>query len=146
MPRVAEPPFADHSAGQSDDPGIEAVLTRAEELLARSRGRTAATPPPTDMPTLTEVAEPEEEPLPDAGAEPADELGTPRLEMLARLAPALESMVESRMMERLGRLAEHIAESVKIQLESEIRSIVRDAIDQALLSEVERTQFPTEKP
>ena len=124
-----------------EESDIDEVLHRAEDLLARSRGRIEAPPPPPpDLPTLTEVdAEALEETLPLARAARADE-GNLRLEMLAQLAPQLERLVEERVVEQLAPLASSIAQSVKEQLEREIKYIVRDAIDQALLSEIERVE------
>jgi len=60
--------------------------------------------------------------------------------MLAQLSPVLERLVEARVLEQLGPLAASIAQAVKAQLEREIKYIVRDALDQALLSEIERVE------
>jgi hypothetical protein len=127
-----------------DEPDIEEVLHRAEDLLARSRGRIELSPPPpppVDLPTLTELdAEIDEEQAAARRAEAAMEARNVRVELLAELAPVLERLVEARVLEHLGPLAASIAESVKGQLEREIKFIVRDAIDQALLSEIERVE------
>src|SRR5579864_336882 len=128
-----------------DESGIEEVLHRAEDLLARSRGGETTVPPapPADLPTLTEVdGEGDgllEEDSPRRG-DRALEVGNIRLEILAQLAPVLDRLVEAQVVEHLGPLAARIAQSVKEQLEREIKAIVGGAIDQALLSEVERVE------
>ena len=126
-----------------DEPDIEEVLHRAEDLLARSRGRMdPPPPPPADLPTLTEVdAEIEEEQAAARRAEQEFEAGNVRVELLAELAPVLERLVEAQVVEHLGPLADSIAQSVKEQLERGIKFIVRDAIDQALLSQIERVEL-----
>jgi hypothetical protein len=133
-----------------DESAIEEVLHRAEDLLARNRhrgGETTLPPsPPADLPTLTEV---DGEAEGDGAAEDesatrrsdrALEVGNLRLEILAQLAPVLDRLVEAQVVEHLGPLAARIAQSVKEQLEREIKAIVGGAIDKALLSEVERVE------
>ena len=132
-------------AGLLDEPDIEEVLSRAEDLLARSRGQIQEPPPSMDLPTLTEVdAVPDEEPAPRV-PRAVDPVNL-HLEMLAQLAPVLERLVEARVVEHLGPLAASIAQTVKDQLEREIKFIVRDAIDQALLSELERVESARKGP
>jgi hypothetical protein len=128
--------------GLLEEPDIDEVLNRAEDLLSRSRGRPEAPPPPppADLPTLTEVAEADDDAAALRRIDAVPDAGNMRLEMLAQLAPVLERLVEARVVERLGGLADNIALSVKEQLEREIKFIVREAIDQALLSEIERIE------
>ena len=130
--------------GLLEAPDIDEVLNRAEDLLARSRGRPEASqsPPPPEPPTLTEVADQSdvEVAIPESQPRPAPDVGNMRLEILAQLAPILERLVEARVVERLTNVADSIALSVKEQLEREIKFIVREAVDQALLGEIERVE------
>ena len=141
--------MAEHpTAAIFDDTDIGEVLNRAEGLLTRNRSRMETTlppPPPAELPTLTEVAESDEDRASRGLGGPGD-AGTRRVEMLAELAPVLEKLVEARVGERLSAVAAHIAQLVKAELERDIKFIVREAIDQALLTEVERVNATRRHP
>lgn len=165
-PPPAEPPVLTDYISDEDLAGLEAdparPLTHARDLHDSALPSTSgsATPPePATRPADGEPAAGKPWAAPAGGPhatvegelplltqiEPPGDPGTIRLEILANLAPVLERLVEARLAERLGGLAQSIATSVSHQIEDEIKTIVRDALDQALLSEIERAQSAQEK-
>lgn len=135
------------------DDSVERVLSRADALLARSRGagrgRDAPGPPvadpPSDFPVLTEVIAGPPKP-PTAQDLMLDQMENElRLELLNQLGPELERLIETNVHAHLEASVEAIMASTRDQLVTEVRRAVREVLGQVLGDEIKRLRGPRPK-
>jgi len=120
-------------------PETEEILDKANALLARHRAARPSTrgEPPADIPVLTEI-------LQEATAAGYTEAQLEqlerdlRLELLALLGPEFERLVEAKVHDRIGAKIEEVMGLARKVLEAEVRTAVRDALGEVIVTETER--------